>query len=217
MNPILTFPEFGQDPSQVSGYTARNHEVFSRIFSPLVLGHQAFLPWSAAAASVGLELRATTHWDELQAAARTHQVNVGRLQQGTVDESTVRALVQALDRGTGTASTYFALWRGYGGEVDRQLTAESVSIPPDGRNYLCDGSFRLFKSELAWAQTRCYEQGYRFPVAIWSEDHVFVLATALYQDSYYLSSDRRTLGRLQEAGVDALEIDRNGLLPSTGD
>lgn len=214
----VRFPHFGTDAARVAGYTEPGHEVFARVFSPLLFSAGTYAKWSAASASVGVELVGTTRWEEVCLAGRARGVDVGRPQQGTVDERTVEALISVLGARTQRArGTYFALWQGYAGEIDPQLYRESVLIPPSGDNYLFDGSFRLFHADLAWARTRCYEKRRRFPVAVWPADRSFVLATALYQDSYYLSADRRTLALLQEAGLDALEISREELLPSTGD
>lgn len=211
-------PEFGDDATRVAGYTEPNHEVFARIFSPLSLPGGAHLKWSTASAAVDVHLSGTTRWDELDLSSRARGVDIGVPQQGAIDRRTVEELVRVLGGRTRYAHrTHFALWQGYGGEIDSQLHDESVLIPPGGLSYLCDGSFRLFTAELAWAQTRCHQRGFRFPVAVWPADEAFTLATALYQDSYYLSSDRRTLTLLQDAGVDALEISRDELLPSTGD
>lgn len=214
---MIELPYFGQDVARVAGYTEPSHDVYSRIFSPLMLAGGKPLKWSRASALVGVQLLATTRWDELELASHGHAIDIGGPQQGTVDKSTVDAVIQVVGHKVRSERAYFALWQGYAGELNPQLERESVLIPPHGENYLCDGSFRLFSAELVWARTRCYERRYHFPVAVWPEDRAFTLATALYQDSYYMSSDREVLALLQEAGVDALEISRDELLPSIGD
>jgi hypothetical protein len=145
-------------------------------------------------------------------------VDIGVPQQGCIDERTVKDLIGVIrDRTRRADITHYALWEGYAGEIDSSLREQSEPIPAGEGHYLRDGSFRLFTSDLAWARSRCRERGYRFPVAVWPHDKAFTLASWLYQDSYYLSSDRETLALLQAAGLDVLQIAREDLLPSTGD
>jgi hypothetical protein len=204
--------------TRVAGYTEPHHEVVARIFVPLSMADGGYLTWSGAARSLGIDLTATTRWDELADAARARGVDIGVPQQGCIDERTVKDLIGVIrDRTRRPDVTHYALWEGYAGEIDSSLREQSEPIPAGEGHYLRNGSFRLFTSDLAWARSRSRERGYRFPVAVWPHDKAFTLASWLYQDSYYLSSDRETLALLQAAGLDALQIAREDLLPSTGD
>jgi hypothetical protein len=217
MNGALALSRFDADVSLVAGYTEPRHAVFARVFVPLIVAEGRYLPWSAAASAVGVELVGTTHWDELRLAAEARAVDIGTPQQGTVDASTINALMRVLAQAGSTRMSHFALWEGYAGEIDASIHDQSTGIPQGVGHYLLDGSYRVFTGELGWAETRCAENGYRFPVAVWPDDGSFALASARYQDSYYLSADQQTLSLLQRAGVDALEITRDEPLPSTGD
>lgn len=131
----VTFPNFGKDTARVAGYTDADHEVFARVFSPLSLPGGSYLKWSVAAASVGIELSATTRWYEIDAASRVLEISIGWPQQGTLDEESVDVLIRVLtDRAQHASSTHFVLWQGYGGEIDRQVYEESVLIPSSGEN-----------------------------------------------------------------------------------
>jgi hypothetical protein len=113
--------------------------------------------------------------------------------------------------------TRFALWEGYAGEIDAPLHDATVPVPATGQGFLCRGSYRLFTARLDWVLTRTDQQHFHFPAAIWPTDRFFVLASALYQDSLYLSCSRETFTTARAAGLDLLEIDPDMSLPSRGD
>jgi hypothetical protein len=127
----------------------------------------------------------------------------------------VRALVDVLGTLTRTPhTTHFALWSGFADEVS-SLRERSRPIPATGDNFLADGSFIEVIDDLSWAVMRSDEDGHRFPVAMWPADGAFVVATAPYHDSLYLSADVATVGALRTRGVDVVVIDRDAGLPST--
>lgn len=215
----LELPGFDPDTSKVSGFTEPGHEVYARLFLPFELcGTRQYLLWRVAAEQAGLPLGALTTWDDLQQAAGRNPA--WELPRATIDDTTARALVKALARQSrdgAAAPTWFALWEGYTGEIDASLRDVTTLIPATGQTFLCDGSYHLLTARLDWALTRTRHRRVHFPAAIWPTDRSFVLATALYQDSFYLSCSRETFATLQAAGLDLLEIDPDVPLPSRGD
>jgi len=217
---VLELPDFGPDTSRVSGFTEPGHDVYARLFLPLAYpGSHHYIPWRVVVEHVGLSFDAYTTWDDVVRAA----VDQGRgweLPRGTVDDATARSLVGVLARqvaGGVATSTCFALWEGHAGEIDAALRDSSAPVPATGENFLCDGSHRLFTARMDWALTRTDRQHFRFPAAMWPLDRSFLLASALYQDSYYLSCSRATFTAVRAAGLDLLEIDSDVPLPSRGD
>jgi len=214
----LSLPAFGLDRARVSGYTVHGFEAYARCLIPLETDNESYVRWSAVAAALGISLSPLTSWDDLKIAGRSSGVSVPRMQRGTVDSRTIERLIAGLGQGlTSSKQTYFALWDGYAAEVDGTLAQKSALIPIAEGNYLQDGSFRLFKADLTWVRERSAERGVRFPVAMWAEDGTFVWASALYQDSWYVSCGRAILDSMRGAGLDCLDIDRKDLLPSMGD
>lgn len=142
------------------------------------------------------------------------------LPRATIDAVTAASLVEvlALQSVHGAATqTRFALWEGYAGEIDASLQEATTAIPVTGHTFLCQGSYRLLTARLDWALTRTDQQHFHVPAAIWTTDRSFVLASALYHDSFYLSCSRATFRTAQDAGLDVLEIDPEMSLPSCGD
>ena len=215
----LGLPGFGWDTSKVSGFTEPGHEVNARLFLPLARqGAQQYVPWRVASEQVGLSFGALTTWDELVRAADGDPA--WEIPRGTVDDATARALTGALARPStdgAAVSAWFALWEGYAGEIDTSLHDATTPIPATGQNFLCDGSYRLLTAPLGWALTRTDQQRLHFPVAVWPADRSFVLASAIYQDSFYLSCSRETFTVVRAAGLELLEIDPDMPLPSRGD
>ena len=215
----IELPDFDPDVSRVSGFTEPGHEICARLFLPLARsGTHRYIPWHVAAEQAGRALHALTTWDDL-----AHAADVGLAWEppsGTIDDVTAQALVGALAQqlpdGAAT-STRFALWEGHAGEIGAPLHDVITPVPASGQNFLCDGSFQLLTARLDWVLTRTDQHHCHLPAAIWPADRSFVLASALYQDSFYLSCSRTTFIAVRAAGLDVLEIDPEAPLPSRGD
>ena len=206
-------PAFGPDPTRIAGYTEPGHEVCARVFLPLeISGTERYRPWSQAARQAGIPLSPTLTGYTLLSAG-TGGTPRWELPSGILDIATAQALVRALTRdSTAGHEARFAVWEGYGGDIDPALHDVSAPIPATGQCYLQDGSFHLVHQDLAWLLPRLHP--HRAPVAFWTADRRVVLAGPLYLDSYYLSGDRATLIALREAGLEVLELDRDTPLPA---
>ncbi len=215
----LDLPRFGADRSKVSGFTEPGHDVYARVFVPLELsGTGQYIPWSIAARQTGTPLRALTTWDDVERAAGRDPA--WQLPRGTVDDRTARALVRALARqgqDGAQAPIQFALWEGYAGEIDGLRDVSPSAVPVTGHSFLGDGSFHLLTAPLDWVMTRTRSHRVHFPVALWPDDHAFVVATGLYQDSLYLSCSRELFAAARAAGLDLVDIDPDVPVPSRGD
>jgi hypothetical protein len=217
----VQLPRLGRDPEPVAAVTEPGHPVYARLFLPIAVSGSAapaYLPWTPAAAAVGLPLTATTTWDELTAPSR-HPDPRWELPRGTMDDSTAHAIVQAAGRAgvPAHAPASFVVWEGYPGELTDDDLASSRRLPATGETYLHDGSFLLCERPLEWILSRTDTTWRHVPVAFWPQDRSFVVATCLYQDSLYVSCDDTLLAALRAAGLDVLPIERNLPLPSRGD
>lgn len=207
-------PAFGPDPTRVAGYTEPGHEVYARVFLPLeISGTERYRPWSEAARQAGIPLSPTLTGYTLLAADADGDPR-WELPSGILDLATAQALTRALTRESAAGyEAGFALWEGYGGDIDSALLDASAPIPAAGLNYLQDGSFHLVHHDLSWLLTRVSPH-HHAPVAFWTADHRTVLAGPLYLDSYYLSGDQATLSALRGTDLEVLEIDRDTPLPT---
>jgi len=222
MSPELDFdvPSFGLDLDRVVAYSTADQPIVGRLFVPLetsVWG--AYQSWTDAARIAAVELTATTRWTDIRAAAAQRAFEVGRPQVGTINRQAIQTLVSVLGRVVSdTRQTRFALWGGYGGEIDAALREEIRQIPKRDRgSFLSDGSYVAIQRDIDWAVGRSLEAGFRFPVAMWSPTLDFVVAAPIYQDSYYVTCGSEIFEGLRAGGLEVLEIDRELVLPSEGD
>lgn len=209
-------PPFGDDYRLVSGLTVAAPAV-SRLFLPLRRGDGTYLGWSEAARAVSTTLTATTRWPELEAAAATSSRDwLGDPQPGTMDSLTADRLIAGL-RKSSIFTVTVALWTGYGEDIAESLGAALQPITSPPSSFLTDSYFVASTRPVEWLATRTSEARHQFPCAVWTADFSFIMATWMYQDSYYISASRETTELLGGEGLELLPIDRDAPIPSVGD
>lgn len=213
------FGALGRSPATVRDVTVDGYSTYARLFAPfdVIEGRGTRrLSWSAACDAQGRELNAYTTWEDL-CSNRDPSKQAGDWERprGTLDRESVTALIAGI--GDGSQLAEFVLWNGYAGEVEDLVSPKPRPLPATGTSYVLNGSFSLVQAPLGWAVTRSDEYRVHFPVACWTSSGTVVLATSLYQDSWYVSCGSSILSRLRSLGLDILELDRDVALPSGGD
>lgn len=204
---------FDADSSRVKGYSTAEHEVVARVFLPLD-DHGTSVRWSDWADLRGVALTATTRWSEI---APSVDLDIEpSMADGFVAARTITRFVEVLRGETTTPDEFFfALWLGYVEQIPP--SAWQINLAASDDCYLTADSYQLVHDSLSWVNQCSTEKDVHFPAAFWPADQTFVAATWPYHDSLYLSCASQTLLKLQNAGFDALPVDREEILPSEGD
>lgn len=212
-------PAFGRSPERVRDVTVDGYSTYARLFAPFDvldgLGVRR-MSWSAACSSQGRKLTPYTTWEDLyENRTSSIQSEDWERPRGTLDLESVQALIAGV--GDEDEPAAYVLWNGYAGEVDALVWPLPVPLPSTHQSYIFDGSYSLVTAPLSWAETRADEHLVHFPVACWTLSGTVVLASGLYQDSWYLSCTPIILTRLLGLGLDLMELNRDVPLPSGGD
>lgn len=201
----------------VQHYALRGREVYARMLFPLIEAgpEPVYHSWSSRATAVNFPMSGTVTWDQFQPALSGAGLAV-ELPRGTAPHDTLSALARVIVRHH--QRLYVSTWDGYAGERDRTsgLRQALESQDPPWPVEIIGGS-RTLDVSVAWLPTRNDEAGFHVPTAVMPSDGSFLLATAVYQDSYYFSGTSQMYSSLLEVGLELFEIDPLSPLPSRGD
>jgi len=209
-------PSFGADSRLVSGFAVDDDRPVFRIFVPLEQSDGTFRSWTACTEAVGIRMHPLLRWSSVRRKAMARGIDVGTPAMGKVCRSFIRGFFDLLPEFECLPGC-FALWSDYADPEPDGAHLTVNRIPRSSSNFLCDGSFYLYRNLLGWAMSRSFENNLRFPVALWPDTGLFTVAAPIYTDSLYITCEDSVYSRLKFGGLDILPIDRAATCPSEGD